>query len=90
MVVEKISIALPPDMAASLRKAVESGEYASSSEVVREALRDWKLKRKFESLELDELRRLVHDGVNSGPSLDAESVFARLRKKYAEMLPKDS
>ncbi|MBZ0256688.1 type II toxin-antitoxin system ParD family antitoxin [bacterium] len=89
MVVEKISIALPPDMAASLREAVESGEYASSSEVVREALRDWKLKRKFESLELDELRRLIQDGINSGPSLDAENIFARLRKKYADMLPKE-
>jgi antitoxin ParD1/3/4 len=39
--VEKISIALPPEMVAGIREAVENGEYASSSEVVREALRDW-------------------------------------------------
>ena len=39
--VEKISIALPPEMVAVLRQAVETGEYASSSEVVRDALRDW-------------------------------------------------
>ena len=37
--VEKISIALPPEMVAVVRQAVETGEYASSSEVVRDALR---------------------------------------------------
>jgi antitoxin ParD1/3/4 len=39
--VEKISIALPPEMVAVVRSAVDTGEYASSSEVVRDALRDW-------------------------------------------------
>ena len=44
--VEKISIALPHDMVADLKEAVERGEYATTSEVVRDALRDWRLKRK--------------------------------------------
>jgi antitoxin ParD1/3/4 len=39
--VERISIALPPEMVANIRKAVETGEYASSSEVVRDALHEW-------------------------------------------------
>ena len=39
--VEKMSIALTPEMAAAGRAAVENGEYVSSSAVVREALRDW-------------------------------------------------
>jgi antitoxin ParD1/3/4 len=43
--VEKISIALPPEMAANVREAVETGEYASTSEVVRDALHEWMLKR---------------------------------------------
>jgi antitoxin ParD1/3/4 len=38
--VEKMSIALTPELAAAVRAAVASGEYVSSSEVVREALRD--------------------------------------------------
>ncbi len=38
--VEKISIALPPKMVSIVRQAIEIGEYASSSEVVRDALRD--------------------------------------------------
>ena len=43
--VEKISIALPADMATLVRNAVETGDYASSSEVIREALREWKARR---------------------------------------------
>ncbi len=83
--VEKISIALPPDMVGVLRTAVASGEYASASEVIREALRDWKLKRKVEALELEELRRLVQEGIDSGPSIDAALVFSRLRAKYRDV-----
>jgi antitoxin ParD1/3/4 len=47
---EKLSIALTPEMVALLRDAVETGDYASVSEVVREALRDWKAKRLFGQL----------------------------------------
>lgn len=83
--VEKISIALPPEMVAVVRAAVESGEYSSASEVIREALRGWKLKRKVEALELDELRRPIKEGIEIGPSVDAELVFSRLRAKYAAM-----
>jgi antitoxin ParD1/3/4 len=44
---EKISIALPPEMAAIIRGggAVTTGECASSSEVIRDALREWTNKR---------------------------------------------
>ena len=43
--IEKVSIALPSDMLTMVRKAVDGGDYASSSEVVREALREWKARR---------------------------------------------
>jgi antitoxin ParD1/3/4 len=82
--VEKLSVALTPDMVAELRAAVDSGDYGSVSEVVRDALRDWRLRRKFETLETDELRRLAQEGMNSGPELDADDVFARLRARYGQ------
>ncbi|HPE74120.1 MAG: type II toxin-antitoxin system ParD family antitoxin [Accumulibacter sp.] len=66
--VEKVSIALTPEMAAVVRQAVESGDYASNSEIVREALRDWKLKRALQQQEVEELRRLWQEGLHSGPS----------------------
>ena len=83
--VEKISVALPPDMVMLVRDAVESGEYASASEVIREALRAWKFRRKVETLEADELRELLREGVESGPGIDADLVFARLRSKYGKI-----
>src|SRR5260221_14468634 len=80
--VEKVSIALTPDMVAELRAAVEQGDYGSVSEVVRDALRDWRLRRKVEAIEIEELRRLVREGIDSGPGLDAAGVFARLRARF--------
>lgn len=82
--VEKISIALPNDLVAEVRAAVEKGEYSTTSEVIRDALRDWRLKRKIEELDVQDLKRLVQEGIDSGPSIDAASVFARLRAKYAK------
>ena len=83
--VQKISIALPAEMIAFLRAAVESGEYSSTSEIIREALRGWKFKRKVESLELDELRQLALEGIESGSDVDADIVFARLKSKYTAL-----
>jgi antitoxin ParD1/3/4 len=65
--VEKISVALPPEMVGHIREAVESGNYSSSSEVIREALRDWLEKQERKRVALKELRRLVREGVESGP-----------------------
>jgi antitoxin ParD1/3/4 len=56
--IERMTITLPSDMAAVVKGAVEGGDYASSSEVVREALRDWKMKR---ALQVEELAALKAD-----------------------------
>jgi antitoxin ParD1/3/4 len=82
--VEKLSVALTPDMVAEVRAAVEGGDYGSVSEVVRDALRDWRLRRKIETLETEELRRLVREGMASGAGLDADTVFARLRARFRQ------
>jgi antitoxin ParD1/3/4 len=76
--VEKISIALTEDMAALVREAVESGEYVSTSEVIREALRDWKHRR---ALAHEELRRLWQEGIESGSAgeLDIEEIKREAR-----------
>lgn len=83
--VEKISIALTADMAGGVREAVESGDYATTSEVIRDALRDWFLKRRVALLEQDALKQLIREGMDSGPGRPAEEVFARLTAKYAAM-----
>lgn len=83
--VEKFSIALTADMAGGVREAVESGDYATTSEVIRDALRDWFLKRRLALLEQDALKLLIREGMDSGPGRPAEEVFARLTAKYAAM-----
>ena len=81
--VEKISIALPPEMVAQLKEAVEAGEYASSSEVVRDALRDWTQKRSLRQQGIQELRKVWREALQS-PSLGvaADEVLDRLERKY--------
>jgi antitoxin ParD1/3/4 len=65
--VAKISIALTAGMAELVHQAVESGDYASGSEVIREALREWKLRRQLREQERDEARRLWREGMAGGP-----------------------
>jgi len=79
--VEKISIALTEDLAALVRKAVESGDYASTSEVIRDALRDWKLKRAAREEQIAELRRLWQEGIDSGVAgpLDIDAIKREAR-----------
>ncbi|HEX5321280.1 MAG TPA: type II toxin-antitoxin system ParD family antitoxin, partial [Stellaceae bacterium] len=79
------SVELPARMADTVRAAVASGDYADAGEVVRDALRDWSAKRRVATAELEELRQLIREGDESGPGIDAELVFARLRAKYAAM-----
>ena len=84
--VEKISIALPAGMVAVVRQAVETGEYASSSEVVRDALRDWTHKRELRRQDLNALRRAWKEAIdNPGPAVDPDEVFDRLEKKYQSL-----
>ncbi len=81
--VEKVSIALTPEMLAVVREAVESGEYASTSEVMREALRDWKRRRALEEKDIEELRRLWTEGLESGPGrfADMAAIKAEARRR---------
>lgn len=79
--VEKVSIALTAELAATVRAAVATGEYASSSEVVREALRDWTRRRTLRQRETEILRELWEEGLASGPSeiLDMNEIRQAVR-----------
>lgn len=84
--VEKISIALPPEMAAVVREAVEAGEYASNSEVVRDALREWTQKRNLRQQEVAALRRIWRRAIaDRRPGVPAKEVMDRLVRKYQSL-----
>lgn len=89
--VEKISVALTPEMAALVRDAVESGEYASNSEVIREALREWKQKRLLQLQNIDEVRQLWQEGIESGAGsyVDIEAIKQEERKRLGQANQKD-
>ena len=89
--VEKLSIALTPELTADIRTAIATGEYASTSEVVRDALRAWKRQREDRALAIEELRRLWRQGVESGDAgpLDAEDIKRRGRARLAALRAAD-
>ena len=77
--IEKISVALPTDMVNLVRRAVDTGDYASSSEVIREALREWKTRRATRAEALAEIRRLWEEGTVSGPTEDLDIAAIKRR-----------
>ena len=83
---DKISVVLSADTVETIRSAVDSGEYASESDVIQEALHAWKQEREMNSLDVQKLRELVQEGIESGPGVDADIVFSQLKEKYQAML----
>ena len=86
--IERLTITLPGDMAAVVKSAVAGGDYASASEVVRAALRDWKMKRALQIEELAGLKADIDKGladVAAGrvTDFDAKRIIARGRKLLA-------
>lgn len=89
--VEKLSIALPSEMATIVRQAVEAGEYSSHSEVVRDALRDWTHKRRLREQSLSNVRQRWQEAVSDdSPGLDPDKVFDRLETKYKKLAQKSA
>ena len=97
--VQKISIALPKEMIADIRYAVDSGQYASTSEVIREAVREWKGPKKQRPFPpgypyaetIENLRRMAQEGIDSanrGELEPMDKVFDRLEAKYRAMMAK--
>jgi antitoxin ParD1/3/4 len=84
--VEKVSIALPAEMVSLIRQSVKTGEYASSSEAVRDALRDWAHKRATRQDGVAALRALWQQAVEDrSTGIDPEPVMRRLKAKYEAM-----
>jgi len=83
--IERMTIALTAEMAKTVRAAVESGDYASSSEIVREALRDWSDKRMLRQRDLDALRASIQEGLDdiaAGRVVSAEEARRELRAYF--------
>jgi antitoxin ParD1/3/4 len=85
--VRKVSIALTGEQISALKAAVETGEYATTSEIVREAIRDWQFKRELRQEDLRHLRQLWDQGKASGAATPVDFEAARIEAR--QRLAKD-
>jgi antitoxin ParD1/3/4 len=81
--IHKVSIALTGEQVAALKAAVESGEYATTSEAIREALREWQWKRDLREEDLNRLRAGWQEGKASGAAgpLDLKTARDEARRR---------
>ena len=84
--IQKVSVALTGEQLAALRAAIEAGEYATTSEIVREAIRDWQFKRELRQEDIKRLRRMWDEGKASGPPtpFDVEGTIAAAQARLKD------
>ncbi|MCW0002063.1 type II toxin-antitoxin system ParD family antitoxin [Pararhizobium sp. YC-54] len=82
--VEKISVAVTTQQAAMLREAVGTGAYATTSEIVREAMRDWSAKWEARQADTRRLSELWNEGKASGKPTAID--FDKLREEARQDL----
>jgi antitoxin ParD1/3/4 len=82
---EKISVTMTPDMLRAIRESVEAGEYASTSEAMRDAVRVWQRQRLEDAERLAALRARVRRSLDDPrPDLEEADVEARMQVLFAE------
>ena len=85
---ERMTITLTEDQAERIKAVVAKGDYASHSEVIREALRDWELNQSFRKQALAGLKGEIDRGiadVKAGrvKSFDADSIIKQGKRRLA-------
>jgi antitoxin ParD1/3/4 len=90
--IERLTVTMPTEMLAALKAAVDGGDYASTSEVIREAVRDWKMKRALQMQEFAALKADIDQGladVAAGrvTEFNADKIIERGRKLLASRSP---
>ena len=80
---EKISVTVTTDMLRTIRASVEAGEYASTSEALRDAVRLWQRQRSEDAERLSALKARVQRSIDDPrPSLSEAEVDARLDRLF--------
>jgi len=83
---EKFSVTLPSEMARVIHERVDSGDYGSVSEVIRDAMRAW-LQRERRLAVLDAALARGMAELDSGQGQDAEQVRKELREQLGAKVP---
>jgi antitoxin ParD1/3/4 len=78
---EKLSVTLTAEMVRDLEASVAAGEFASTSEALRDAVRLWRNAREERAERLAAIRaRLKASAEDTRPRLTADEVFGRLQR----------
>lgn len=81
---EKLSITLPPDMVSAIKARVDAGAYASTSEVLREAMRLWlRHEQEYEERMFSIQARVRQSLDDTRPNLTGSEMRERLDARYA-------
>ena len=78
---EKVSVTMTPDMLRALRESGELGEFATTSEAMRDAVRIWQRQRIEYAERLEALRARVRRSLDDPrPSLTADEAEGEMKR----------
>ncbi|MEW5423844.1 type II toxin-antitoxin system ParD family antitoxin [Amorphus sp. 3PC139-8] len=76
---EKVSITMTADMMQAIRESVKAGEFVSTSEAMRDAVRVWQRQRLEDAERLQAIRERVHRSLDDPrPALSEDEAEAEL------------
>jgi antitoxin ParD1/3/4 len=82
---EKISITMSSDMLRAIRESVESGEYASASEAMRDAIRVWRRQRLEDAERLEAIRARIRRSIDDlRPNMTEKRADAHFKALFAK------
>jgi len=88
--IEKLSITLPTEMVTAIKARVEAGSYASTSEVLREAMRLWLQQEEEYEERMASIRARIERSLNDPrPNLTSAEMRERLDALYTRHLNSD-
>lgn len=83
---EKISITLPPDMLNIIREKVKDGAYASTSEVIRAAMRLWQRQEEEHHARIASIRARLEQSAHSGEPVLLDAAFEKLEQLHQQRI----
>ena len=86
---ERITITLPPDMLAAIKKEVSSGSYGSTSELIRDAMRMWQKREEEYKARISLIRERLTRSEQSGKPVPLNTAFKVIEKLHQQRAKKE-
>jgi antitoxin ParD1/3/4 len=86
---ERITITLPPDMLAAIKKKVGSGSYGSTSELIRDAMRLWQKREEEHQARLSIIRERLEHSAQNGTPVPLKTAFESIEALHKQRIKKN-